>query len=132
MSRAFFDKHPALQHPCRGGSAETAGELIGAGGTISVQYLNEFVLVARRKLKMPWERITEARDTIISLCRVVPVSIAVHLLGATIAERYRLGVYDSMILAAAIEYECDTLYSEDMQHGLVVDGRVTILNPYRD
>jgi predicted nucleic acid-binding protein len=32
-------------------------------------------------------------------------------------------------VAAALDAGCSTLYSEDMQHGQVVDGRLTIFNP---
>jgi predicted nucleic acid-binding protein len=114
VSGAFFDSNILLYSIHKGEARrERASALIRAGGTISVQCLNEFAVVANRKLKMPWDRITEARDTIISLCHVVPVSIDVHLLGTSIAERYRLSVYDSMIVAAAIGSGCGTLYSED-------------------
>ncbi len=47
-----------------------------------------------------------------------------------LAERYCLSVYDAMIAAAALTAECDTLYSEDMHDGLVIDGRVRIVNPF--
>jgi predicted nucleic acid-binding protein len=46
-----------------------------------------------------------------------------------LAERYQLGVYDGMIVAAALVAGCTTLYSEDMHDGLVID-QLTIRNPY--
>ena len=46
------------------------------------------------------------------------------------AERFRLSVYDGLIVAAALETGCDVLYSEDMHHGLVVDRRLRIENPF--
>jgi len=133
VSGAFFDSNILLYSIYEGEARrERAKEIILAGGTISVQCLIEFVLVTRRKLGMPWASIVEARDTLISLCRVVPVTIEIHLLGVGIAERYKVGIYDGMILAAAIRSRCDVLYSEDMHHGLVVDDRLKIINPYRD
>ena len=35
-----------------------------------------------------------------------------------------------MIVAAALLSECDILYSEDMQNGLTIEGRLNILNPF--
>jgi predicted nucleic acid-binding protein len=49
----------------------------------------------------------------------------------SIAERYGLSIYDAMIAAAAMEAGCDTLWSEDMQHGLVLEEGLRIVNPFR-
>ncbi len=38
-------------------------------------------------------------------------------------------IYDALIVAAALEARCDTLYSEDMQHGRQIGG-LTIVNPF--
>ena len=43
--------------------------------------------------------------------------------------RHGLRIYDSLIIAAALEAGCDTLYSEDMQHGQVIEG-IRIENPF--
>ena len=50
--------------------------------------------------------------------------------GLALAERYGLSIYDSMIAASALEAGCDTLWSEDMQDGMVLDGQVRIVNPF--
>jgi predicted nucleic acid-binding protein len=47
-----------------------------------------------------------------------------------IAERYGFSVYDSMIIAAAKGAGCTTLFSEDLQHRQVIDGTLTIRNPF--
>jgi predicted nucleic acid-binding protein len=49
-----------------------------------------------------------------------------------VAERYGLSVYDGLIVAAALLSQCDTLYSEDMQHRLLIDGQLRIHNPFAD
>ena len=41
-----------------------------------------------------------------------------------------LNIYDAFIVASAVISECDTLYSEDMQDGMVIEGRLTIRNPF--
>jgi predicted nucleic acid-binding protein len=65
------------------------------------------------------------------VCTIVPISEETHDLGLHIAERYRLSVYDAMIVAAALLAECKTLISEDMQHGQILEGRLTVRNPFR-
>jgi predicted nucleic acid-binding protein len=110
--------------------ADRAEEVILAGGIISVQVLNELASVALRKLGMPWPEINELLALIRSVCPVEPLTIETHDRGVLIAERYKLGVYDSMIAAAALIAGCKTLYSEDMQDGLLIDDQVRVLNPF--
>ena len=35
-----------------------------------------------------------------------------------------------MIVASAMEHGCDTIWSEDMHNGLVIENRLRILNPF--
>ncbi|SMD04113.1 PIN domain-containing protein [Rhizobium sp. RU36D] len=65
-----------------------------------------------------------------ALLDVVPVTVATHETGLAVAERYGLSTYDAMIVASAIIAGCETLLSEDMQDGLVIDGRLRIINPF--
>lgn len=109
--------------------ADRAELLLESGGTVSVQVLNEFAEVARRKFKMEWPEVREMLFTICETCTVRPVSLETHERGIELAERYRMGVYDGMIIAAALEAGCTTLFSEDMQHGQRIE-RLTIRNPF--
>jgi predicted nucleic acid-binding protein len=99
--------------------------------TISVQVLNEFANVARRKWKYSWAEVTDTVALIRTyVAQVRSVDEATHDLGRALAERYKLNIYDGFIVAAAYLAECETLYSEDMQHGLVIEGRLSIRNPF--
>lgn len=62
---------------------------------------------------------------------IVPVNTKTHEIGLRLAERYGFSVYDSFIVAAALQANCDTLWSEDMQHGMLVDQRLRIVNPFK-
>jgi predicted nucleic acid-binding protein len=104
-------------------------DLLVDGGVISVQVLNEFALVARRKVGLSWAQTREFLNTFRATLEVVPVTIEVHERGLDLAERYGLNVYDGMILAAAQLAGCTLLYSEDMHDGLVID-RLTVRNPF--
>ncbi|MBT8363674.1 MAG: PIN domain-containing protein [Deltaproteobacteria bacterium] len=110
--------------------ADRAETIVRAGGTISVQVLNELANVTHRKLAMPWNEINELLSLIRSLCSIEPLTIETHDMGKFIAERYKLSVYDAMIVAAAILGGCETLYSEDMQDGLLIDNQLRICNPF--
>lgn len=111
--------------------ATCAEEIVGGSGVISVQVLNELANVARRKMGMSWQELRAFISTIRDLLTVHAVTVEVHETGLALAERYTLSIYDAMIVAAALHAECDTLWSEDMQHGMVIDSRLRIVNPFR-
>ncbi|HTJ58713.1 MAG TPA: PIN domain-containing protein [Devosiaceae bacterium] len=110
--------------------ADRAEALLSAGGTISVQVLNEFANVARRKMAMEWAEIRDFLATLRALLSVEAVTLDMHGRGLALAERHGLSIYDAMIVAAALETDCERLFSEDMHAGMVVDGRLTIVNPF--
>ena len=105
--------------------------MIGDGGMISVQVLNEITNVARRKMGMSWTETHTFLSLVRSLLPVQPLTIDVHETGLALAERYGLSIYDAMIAASALHADCDTLWSEDMQDGMVLDDRIRIVNPSR-
>ena len=109
---------------------EVAKMLLAEGGVIGVQTINEFVAVARRKLGMNWVEVVEALDAIRVLCPVpLPLTMETHEAALRIAARYEYHIFDSLVIAAALEASCSTLYSEDMQDGQKIQG-LTIRNPF--
>ncbi|MBC2771561.1 PIN domain-containing protein [Rhizobium sp. AQ_MP] len=110
--------------------ADRVEAVLGQGGTISVQVLNEIANVLRRKMGMSWPETYVFLDMTRALLTVEPITQATHETGLRIAERYGLSIYDAMIVAAALLAGCDTLMSEDMQDGLVIDDRLRIVNPF--
>jgi len=110
--------------------ADRAEKLIGDGGFISVQVLNEITNVARRKMRMTWTETRAFLSLIRGLLSIQPLSIEVHETGLTLAERYSLSIYDAMIVASALHADSETLWSEDMQGGMVIENRLRIANPF--
>jgi predicted nucleic acid-binding protein len=109
---------------------ETARRLLSDGGVIGVQTVNELVAVARGKLHMSWKEVSEALTAIRVLCAPpTPLTIATHDAAVQIAERYGYHIFDSLVIAAALEAGCSVLYSEDLQDGQVIQG-LTIQNPF--
>lgn len=66
----------------------------------------------------------------LAVCRVEAVTVATHDLGLAIHERYRFSLYDSMLVSSALIVGARVLYSEDLQHGQVIDGQLQVVNPF--
>ena len=132
MSIGFFDSNIliyALGEDRRTGRAQ---DLLYAGGAISVQCLNEVAAVMRGKQGLAWSDVEMGLKAIRELCApIITLDENIHAVGISLAQRHRLSVYDGMIVAAALAAGCDILWSEDMQDGLVVDGRLRVVNPFR-
>jgi predicted nucleic acid-binding protein len=132
MSGKFFDTN-VLVYLASGDpvKADRAEAIIGGGGVISVQVLNELANVARRKMRMTWPDTHAFLSILRSLLTIQPLTIETHETGLALAERYTLSTYDAMIAASALQAGCDTLWSEDMQDGLVLGDGLRIINPFR-
>jgi predicted nucleic acid-binding protein len=132
MPGSFFDTNVlvyiASSDPMKADQAEA---IVGNGGAVSVQALNELANVARRKMRMSWQDTHAFLSLLRGLLNVHSVAVETHETGLALAERYNLSIYDAMIAASALDADCDTLWSEDMQHGMVIDGRLRIVNPFR-
>ena len=113
--------------------APIAQALLERGCLVSVQGLNEFANVARRKLGMSWTELREALAAIRTVCRaVLPVDLETHSDALDIAERHGYAIFDALVIACALRAGSDLLWSEDMQHGAVIDKRLRIANPFRN
>jgi predicted nucleic acid-binding protein len=100
-------------------------------GIVSYQVVQEFMNVALRRFAQPMT-VAEAEQYLITVFRPllgVHSSPALYLEALRIAGAHRLAWYDSLIVAAALEANCDTLYSEDFQHGQEIE-RLRIENPF--
>jgi predicted nucleic acid-binding protein len=110
--------------------ADRIETLLAARGVISVQVLNEFAVVALRKLKMPLNEVREILDTIRAVCAVEPITVETHDRGLAVFERYRFSLYDSILVATALISGAKILYSEDLQHGQIIDNQLRVTNPF--
>jgi predicted nucleic acid-binding protein len=130
--KAFFDTN-ILVYLVRDKDrrTDTAEALLAAGGVISVQVLNELANVCRKKLRMSSGVTDEVLAAIRILCpSPVPLTIDTHDAGRRIAAKYGYSMFNGLIVASALEAECDILYSEDLQDGQMIEGRVTDRNPF--
>jgi len=105
-------------------------ELISEHPFISVQVLNESANTLFRKFSMPINDIKVIIKRLTIECRVTPLTEKIHFSALLIKERYQFSFYDSLIIASALESDCDTLHSEDMQHRQVINEQLQIINPF--
>jgi len=132
MPVSFFDTNVLLYMASSDAAkADKAEAVVAAGGAISVQVLNEFTNVARRKMEMSWADTHAYLSMLRELLAVHPLTIEIHETGLALAERYGFSTYDAMIAASALHAGCDTLWSEDMQHGMALEEGLHIVNPFR-
>ena len=99
-------------------------------GCISFQVVQEALNVIIRKLDAaPADARQVLDDVLIPLWRIYP-SASLYRRGLRVQARYNLAFYDSLIVAGALEADCRTLYSEDLQHGQQI-AELTIVDPFR-
>ncbi len=110
--------------------ADRIETLLAAQGVISVQVLNEFAVVALRKLKMPLNEVREILDTIRAVCAVEPITVETYDRSLAVFERFRFSLYDSVLVATALISGAKILYSEDLKHGQIIDKQLRVTNPF--
>src|SRR5262249_47187570 len=131
MPGSFFDTNVLLYLASGDATkADRAEQLIREGGRVSVQVLNEVANVARRKMGLSWPETHAFLSMMRGLLPVEPITVEIHESGLALAERCGLSIYDAMIAGAALQAGCDKLWSEDMQHGMVFDDRLRVINPF--
>jgi predicted nucleic acid-binding protein len=126
----FFDTNVLVYGQLKGVKADRARTLLGAGGMVSVQVLNEFISVLSRKLRLPWSDIEAARSDVLDvLDPPLALTLETNSSALALARDHHLNFYDALVLSSAITAKCVTLYTEDMQHDRVFGG-LRIVNPF--
>jgi predicted nucleic acid-binding protein len=127
---AFFDTNVLVYAQQQDPKGDKARAILEEGGTISVQVLNEFVSVLRKRQGKSWDEIDGAVDDVLALVeQPLPISVEIHDAARKLAREHDFSFYDALIVAAALSARCVTLFSEDMQHGRAING-MTITNPF--
>jgi predicted nucleic acid-binding protein len=131
MPGSFFDTNVLLYLVSSDAAkADRTEEILASGGVVSVQVMNEAANVARRKMGLSWPETHNLLSTMRSVLTVNPLTVEIHENGLHMAELHKLSIYDAMIVASALDADCDTLWSEDMQDGAIIGGRLRIKNPF--
>lgn len=110
---------------------QAAQKVIASENTcLSTQVLQETANVLFKKFQFDWPNIHIVLKEMIDYNDLHINSSSTISEACRIAERYGFSFYDSLIIAAALESECVVLLSEDMQHSIVIDGKLSIRNPF--
>lgn len=104
--------------------------ILGLSPIVNSQVLVEVVNVARRKFEYTKDDCVNLWIDLHKYCEIVAKSKNTTMLTIDLVNKYDFQIFDSLIVASALEANCDTLYSEDMQHMLVVENQLTIINPF--
>lgn len=128
---SFFDTNVLLYLVSKDArKADIAEATIAGGGHLSVQVLNEFTNVARKKAGLSWDEVAEVLGLVRQVCEVHALALETHDRGRAIAERYTLSFYDALIVAAAELAGCTRLVSEDLQTGQRFESGLRVENPF--
>ncbi len=109
---------------------EIAKNLLAEDSRISSQVISEYLNVTRRLLNFSKEQLLEQTSALFSGCTILHVTPGTLYNASALVKKYGFQLFDGVIVASAIEGNCSVLYSEDMQHGLVVEKTLTIINPF--
>jgi len=107
-----------------------ADSLLDGYPVISAQVISEYLNVMKRISKMGKRELMEMCAEWLEDCRIQPVSLSTIKRARHLIDKYDFQLFDSIIVASALEAGCNILYSEDMQHGQLIDGTLKILNPF--
>ena len=129
--RVFLDTNILVYAFSADPKKQVAFDLLGESGVISVQSLAEFANVARRKLGHTVPQVVEKIRLLIDVLSLEgEVSLPILDAALQLADRYKLSIHDSTLIAVALDAGCDEFLSEDMHHGLVIEDRLTVRNPF--
>ena len=127
---AFLDTNVLVYAQGVGSKSEKARQVVLEGGIVSVQVLNELTNVLKRKFDLDWNEIAEVlEDVKTALDPVRPIGLETHVAALDLSRDNGFNFYDSLIIAAALEADCDQLLTEDLQAGRRIEGLV-IVNPF--
>lgn len=108
-----------------------AANLLESGKAMaSAQVLNEFCNVTRRKFPETYADIDATLAEVLGLLPVVSLDETDTRNAIRVSRRYGFSFYDSLIVAVAERHGCKIVLSEDMQHDMVLDSGMRILNPF--
>jgi len=132
-AKYFVDTNILLYRYCNqdADKRRIAARLLDVGGcVISLQVVNEFCNVTRRKFPAQFAAIDPVLQTIRNTLPVETLLLEDSLAAVRISQRHNFQYYDALILACALRLGCEAVLSEDMQHGFVLDNRLAIINPF--
>ncbi len=97
---------------------------------VSTQVINEVCVNLLRRANFTEEQIGPLIESYYEKYQVIESSKAVLITASQLRQQHSFSFWDSIILASALGAGTSILYSEDMQHGLSIEGKLQVLNPF--
>lgn len=98
---------------------------------ISTQVMNEFINVVLKKRYLTLAQVQIAVEVFINDFDIIVLTTEHIAQALKIKQRLNYSYWDSLIVATALSSGVVTLYSEDMHHSQIIDGQLTIVNPFK-
>jgi predicted nucleic acid-binding protein len=107
-----------------------AESLLSFDPVIPSQVISEFINVTRRLRNIPKRQLIKEAANLFRYCSIAPIYHSTLVLAESMIQKYDFQLFDSLVVASAFEAGCDILYSEDMQHNIIVNKQIKIINPF--
>ena len=109
---------------------EIVKSLLQSNPIISSQVVFECLNVCLRKFKYPKDKAVLFATSLFKTCTVIDEEKETCILAIELFSKHKLQAYDAKIIASALDAGCTILYTEDMQNGLIIEKKLTIINPF--
>jgi predicted nucleic acid-binding protein len=97
---------------------------------ISKQVINELSNILLKKFKLESDQVENVLLEIDNVLPIVDFDLTTQIKAIKLKDKYQFQFYDALIVATALENSCTVIYSEDMQHDMLIDGSLKIINPF--
>ena len=127
----FMDTNIALYALCdKGRKSEIAQNLLSLTPSISTQVIAESINVMIKKMKFSKIEAFDKATDLLTVCSLCLIKESTLHLAFMISNKHQFSYWDSLIISVALERKCDILYSEDMSHNFMIEGKLKIVNPF--
>jgi len=97
---------------------------------VSPQIINEVCVNLIKKAQFDEEPIRQLIDAYYEKYEIMDLDQSTLLVASQLRQRYSLSFWDSLVIASALQAQVEILYSEDIQHGLIIEDSLKIINPF--
>jgi predicted nucleic acid-binding protein len=104
--------------------------LLSFAPVIPSQVVTEFLNVTRRLRNISKLQAMNEAAVLFTDCSIAPIQNSTIDLAIKFIQKYDFQLFDSLVVASAFEDNCEILYAEDMQDGLLVNKKLKIINPF--
>jgi predicted nucleic acid-binding protein len=109
---------------------EKANELISINPVICAQVISEYLNVCHKRLKITKQDSLNSLMAWLPYCELSVFGSVIYTKSMGLIQKYQFQMFDAIIVSSALLSDCEILYSEDMQHNLIVEKQLKIVNPF--